>query len=196
MQGLPQHPSSKTFVGKAIGFLSGFIGLALVGMAVYYGMGWIKTAMPEKAFMTVIALCTVAYLILLFLASRHPDLTIDDPDAPITELPKAGATAITGLYYILPIVILIWCIIVERLSPAFSAFWATMAMIAVTVTQHPLKAIFRGQGGQIFPGIARGFNEWMEGMIAGSRNMIGIAIATGAAGVIIGSMSLLSLIHI
>ena len=190
LQGLPRHPTTKTLANKLIGFLSGFIGIALLGIAVYYGLGWIKTAMPERAFSVVVALCTVGYLILLFLASRHPDLEVDEPDAPITELPRAGATAITGLYYILPIVILIWCIIVERLSPALSAFWATMAMIVVALTQHPLKAIMRGQGGMIVPGIRRGVAEWFDGMISGSRNMIGIAVATAAAGVIVGTISL------
>ncbi len=190
LQGLPKHPSTKTFANKLIGFLSGFIGIALLGIAVYYGLGWIKTVMPEKSFVAVVALCTVAYLILLFLASRHPDLVVDEPDAPITELPHAGATAITGLYYILPIVILIWCIIVERLSPGLSAFWATIAMIIVTLTQHPIKALFRGQGSQIAPGFARGMEQWIDGMISGSRNMIGIAIATGAAGLIVGTISL------
>ena len=98
------------------------------------------------AFTSVILICAAAYLILLWMASRHDDLVVDPPDAPITELPKAGATAITGLYYILPIVILIWCITLERLSPAFSAFWATIAMITVALTQHPLKALMRGSG--------------------------------------------------
>ncbi len=190
LEGLPKPSSTRTLANKAIGFLSGFLGIALLGIAVYYGLGWIKTAMPENAFAAVIALCSVGYLILLFLASRHPDLEVDAPDAPITELPPAGATAITGLYYILPIVILIWCIIVERLSPALSAFWATIAMIVVTITQHPLKAIMRGQGALIFPGIKRGIGEWFDGMISGSRNMIGIAVATAAAGVIVGTISL------
>ena len=190
LQGLPKHPTTRTLANKLIGFLSGFIGIALLGIAVYYGLGWIKTAMPESAFTAVIALCAVAYLILIFFASRHPDLIVDEPDAPITELPHAGATAITGLYYILPIVILIWCIIIEPLSPALSAFSATIAMIIVTVTQHPLKAIFRGKGSEIVPGISRGIGEWVDGMISGSRNMIGIAIATGAAGLIVGTISL------
>ncbi len=190
LQGLPKHPSTKTFANKLIGFLSGFIGIALLGIAVYYGLGWIKTLMPENAFLAVVILCAVAYLILLFFASRHPDLVVDEPDAPITELPHAGATAITGLYYILPIVILIWCIIIERLSPSLSAFWATIAMIIVTLTQHPIKAIFRGQASQIGPGFARGISQWIDGMISGSRNMIGIAIATGAAGLIVGTISL------
>jgi len=190
LQGLPKHPSTRTLANKLIGFLTGFIAIAVLGIAVYYGLGWIKTAMPDTAFIAVIALCSVGYLILLYLASRHPDLVVDPPDAPITELPPAGATAITGLYYILPIVILIWCIIIERLSPALSAFWATIAMIVVTLTQHPLKAIMRGHGSEILPGIKRGVSEWFDGMISGSRNMIGIAVATAAAGVIVGTISL------
>jgi len=190
LEGLPKPSNSRTMANKAIGFLSGFLGIALLGIAVYYGLGWIKTAMPESAFAVVVALCSVGYLILLYLASRHPDLEVDSPDAPITELPPAGATAITGLYYILPIVILIWCIIVERLSPALSAFWATIAMIVVTLTQHPFKAIMRGRGSEIFPGFKRGIAEWFDGMISGSRNMIGIAVATAAAGVIVGTISL------
>ncbi|MFK7943313.1 MAG: TRAP transporter permease [Paracoccaceae bacterium] len=189
LQGLPKPTSTATVASKLIGVLTGFIGVAVLGMAVYFGMGWIKFAMPDQAFPIVIGLCTVSYLILLWFASRLPDLVIDDPDAPITELPKAGETAMTGLYYILPIVILIWCIVIERLSPAFSAFWATLAMIAVTLTQHPLKAMMRGEG-RLGAALARGWGEWIDGMVSGSRNMIGIGVATGAAGIIVGTISL------
>ena len=83
---------------------------------------------------------------MIWIASKKPDLVVDPPDAPITELPRAGDVAVTGLYFILPIVILIWCIIVERLSPALSALWATVAMIIVMLTQDALKAFFRGTG--------------------------------------------------
>lgn len=189
LKGLPKPPSSMTLMMKAIGFLSGFIGIAVLGMAVYFGMGWIKVAAPDMAFPIVVLLCAVAYLVLLWFASRLPDLVVDAPDAPILELPKAGETAITGLYYVLPIVILIWCIVLERLSPSLSAFWAAIAMITVALTQHPLKAAMRGVGnyGAAFK---RGVGEWVDGMIAGSRNMISIGIATGAAGIIVGSLSL------
>lgn len=189
LKGLKKPPSTLTFATKIIGFLGGFIGIAILGLIVYYGMGWIKTAAPDMAFTIVVIGCSVFYLILLWLASRHPDLTVDSPDAPITELPRAGATAITGLYYILPIVILIWCIIVERLSPGLSAFWATIAMITVALTQHPIKAIFRGSG-HLGTAFRRGVREWVDGMISGSRNMIGIGVATGAAGIIVGTISL------
>ena len=189
LKGLPKPPSNLTLAAKAIGFLGGFIGIALLGMAVYFGLGWIKQAAPDAAFVIVAAGCALMYLWLIWLASRHPDLTVDAPDAPITELPRPGATAITGLYYILPIVILIWSIVIERLSPGLSAFWATIAMIVVSLTQHPLKALMRGTG-NLPQAFRRGVCEWIDGMIAGSRNMIGIGIATGAAGIIIGTISL------
>ncbi len=189
LKGLPKPPSTLTLAAKAISFLSGFIGIAALGAVVYYGLGWIKVATPDLAFPIVVIGCSIGYLILLWLASRHDDLVVDPPDAPITELPRPGATAITGLYYILPIVILIWCIMIERLSPALSAFWATIAMITVALTQHPIKAMFRGAG-DLGGAFQRGFAEWIDGMIAGSRNMIGIGVATGAAGIIVGTISL------
>ncbi len=189
LRGMQKPPSSLTFAGKLMGFLAGFIGISVLGIIVYFGMGWIKVAMPGAAFTVVVVGCAAAYLVLLWLASRHPDLEVDPPDAPITELPRAGPTAITGLYYILPIVILIWCIMIERLSPSLSAFWATIAMITVALTQHPIKALMRGET-DIAPAVRRGVSEWVDGMISGSRNMIGIGVATGAAGIIVGTISL------
>ena len=203
LKGLPRPPSMMPFARKVIGFLSGFIGIAVLGLVVYYGLGWIKVVTPDFAFAAVAVLCAGIYLVLLWLASRIPDLVVDAPDAPITELPRPGPTALSGLFYLLPIVILIWCIMLERLSPALSAFWASVAMIVVSLTQHPLKAWMRGAGGAADDaggGIARGVDlagafrrgarEWFDGMVSGARNMIGIGVATGAAGVIVGTISL------
>jgi TRAP transporter 4TM/12TM fusion protein len=189
LKGLPKHPTTTTLATKLIGFLTGFIGIVALAAVVYYGMGWIKVAMPESAFTVVCIGTAAAYLVLLWIASKRPDLVVDDPNAPITELPVAGDVAKTGYYFILPIVILIWCIIVERLSPALSAFWATIAMIIVALTQHPIKAIMRGDMA-MGHAIRRGIDEWVDGMISGSRNMIGIGVATGAAGIVVGTISL------
>ena len=191
LKGLPKHPKSAMLNAsqKMIGFLTGFLAMVILGAFVYFGIGWIKDVYPQDSFVIVLSGCGIVYLLLLAVAAARPDLTVDDPNDPITELPHAGDVAKTGYYYLLPIIILIWCIIVERLSPAFSAFWATMAMITVALTQHPIKALMRGGRG-FFPAIWRGISEWVDGMISGSRNMIGIAVATGAAGVIVGSVSL------
>ncbi len=191
LKGLPKHPDS--FAGSAarklIGVLTGFLFMVAIGAFVYYGIGWIKVAFPDQSFNIVMLGCVAVYIGLLWIAAKRPDLRMDDPNDPITELPHAGETAKTGYYFLLPIVILIWCIIVERLSPALSAFWATIAMIVVALTQHPIKAVMRGES-DLMGAFRRGVSEWTAGMISGSRNMIGIAVATGAAGVIVGTVSL------
>ena len=186
LKGLRKPPSSLTFATKIIGFLGGFIGIALLGLFVYFGMGWIKLVAPNAAFAVVAVFCFLLYLVLLWFASREPDLPVE---SRLDELPRVGPTAITGLYYVLPIIILIWCIVIERLSPGFSAFWAAIAMIVVTLTQHPIKAVMRGSE-DIGNAFRQGVCEWIDGMIAGSRNMISIGVATGAAGIIVGTISL------
>jgi TRAP transporter 4TM/12TM fusion protein len=190
LKGMQKPPATMTIAGKIIGFLSGFLGLAVLSMAVYYGLGWIKDAMPGTAFYVAVLLCAAAYIVLLFIASKRPDLEVDDPESEDMMLPRTGDVAVTGLYFLLPIVILIWCIMIERLSPTLSAFWATMAMIVVALTQHPLKSIMRGDGKNLGAEWNRGVSQWVDGMISGSRNMIAIAVATGVAGIIVGTVSL------
>ena len=191
LQGLPKPKSNMSLMFKIIGFLTGFIGVGILFSATYFCIGWIKEITPNLTFLSVCIISLIAYLILLWLASRRPDLQIDEPDAPITELPRTGDTALTGLYFILPIIILIWCIMPtpDRLSPALSAFWATLAMIVVALTHRPLKALMRGNQ-NIFSHFKLGVKDWALGMISGARNMIGIGIATAAAGIIIGTISL------
>lgn len=191
LKGLPKLASTKTLAQKLIGFLTGFIGISLMFLLVYYTLGWVKAANPGITIYAVMAIAGAAYLVLAYLASKRPDLEQDDPDAPILELPHAGDTAITGLYFLLPIIILLWCILPtpDRLSPFLAAFYACLAMIFIAITQHPLKAMFRGAG-EFRTAFARGVSECVEGTIAGSRNMISIGIATAAAGVIVGSISL------
>jgi TRAP transporter 4TM/12TM fusion protein len=191
LKGLKKPPTTMTFAIKMILALSGFIGTAVLFGAVYFGLGWVDKVAPQSAFYVVMALSAVAYLVLLWIAAKQPDLEMSDPNAPILELPRAGETAITGLYYVLPIVILIWCILPtpDRLSPSLSAFYATVAMTIIALTHRPIKELMRGSG-NFAPAFRLGLSDWVAGMISGSRNMISIGIATAAAGIIIGTISL------
>ncbi|MCT8971576.1 TRAP transporter permease [Microbaculum marinisediminis] len=189
LKGLTKPPATQTLMRRMIGVLTGFIAMCVLAAAVYYGLGWIKVAFPNMTFYTVIVLFLVAYLLLLGLAARHPDLEMDDPNAPLRELPRAGEVAVTGLHFILPIVILIWCILIERFSPSLSAYYATLSMIVIVVTQHPIKSLLRGAG-DIGGAFKQGVEDFVSGMISGARNMIAIGVATGAAGIIVGTISL------
>lgn len=97
--------------------------MCTLAAGVYYGFGWLKMAMPDTAFITVAVVSASVYVLRAGVAAHEPDLQIDDPNSPVLELPPAWPTAATGLYFLLPIVILIWCIMIERLSLLLSAFW-------------------------------------------------------------------------
>jgi TRAP-type uncharacterized transport system fused permease subunit len=62
-------------------------------------------------------------------------------------------------------------------------------MIFVIVTQRPIIAAMRGRSGYGAETV-RGLRELLTGLEAGARNMIGIGVATAAAGLIVGTVSL------
>ncbi len=192
LKGLKKPPSHVTAMQKLIGLLTGFLGMAALAVAVYYGLGWVRTAFPGMTLWAGIVLFLVAYLVLITIAAKRPDLEVDDLNAPMLELPRAGEVALTGLHFLLPIVVLLWCILVERLSPATSAFWATMAMTFVVFSQHAIKSVIRGTP-YLTADLKQGARDFWDGMIAGARNMIAIGVATGVAGIIIGTVSLTGL---
>jgi TRAP transporter 4TM/12TM fusion protein len=131
----------------------------------------------------------LSYVGLLWYGAKQPALELDDPNSEVFELPEAAPTLKSGLHYLLSIVVLIWCLMVEQLSPGLSAFWATMFMIFVMLTQRPITAIFRGEG-QLGRAFALGQKELLDGLATGARNMIGIGVATASAGIIVGTVSL------
>ena len=193
LSGLEKPPSHITVMQKLIGFLFGFLAFVALGGIVYYGLGWVSTAFPGMTIYGAIGIFLVAYLVLIYISSRHDDLTLDDPEAPLLVLPKPSEVAVTGLHYLLPIIILLWCILIERLSPALSAFWASMAMIFIVLTQHFLKALFRlgsTRADSFGSAFKRGFSDLGKGMVSGARSMVPIGVATGVAGIIIGTVSL------
>ena len=188
MRGLPRAVEPKPWVQRILGILFGFILTGVIAMAVYYGVGWMKPAFGDSASWIIAILLTVIYIGLAYYGSRFPELELDDPNSPVTTLPAPGPTVKSGLHYLLPVVVLVWCLMVERLSPGLSAFWASVLMIFILVTQRALKAVFRGDK-DIGQQLQLGFKDFIDGLIAGARNMIGIGIATSTAGIIVGAVS-------
>src|SRR5690606_27231306 len=123
------------------------------------------------------------YLITLRLAARCPDLPQDiDVEQPRTM--DTWPTVQAGLHYLLPIGTLVWCLMVDELSPALAAFWAIAVLLLLMATQRWLTALFRGQARS---GTLRaGLGELVQGLNDGARNMIGIGVATATAGIIVG----------
>ncbi|MBU0725391.1 MAG: TRAP transporter permease [Alphaproteobacteria bacterium] len=156
--------------------------------AVYYGIGWIKDVFGGASGWIVAVLVTASYIGLVWYSTTVPVLEMDDPNAPLLSLPETAPTVKSGLFFLLPVAVLVWCLMIERLSPGLSAFWATAYMIFILVTQRPLIALFRRT--DLMVALRTGAIDLLDGLATGARNMIGIGIATAAAGIIVGTVSL------
>ncbi|UWQ64304.1 TRAP transporter permease [Leisingera caerulea] len=177
-------------MGRTIGGMALFFaGFAALCYGVQYPVKWIVAAMPDASGLTLSALVVAAYIALLWLASGVDDLVPDDPNAAEVELPVVAEIYKAGLHYLLPIIVLVYFLMIEQKSPGLSAFWATALLFVILVTQKPLKAIFRGQS-DMANAFMEGVSDLWHGLIDGARNMIGIALATATAGVIVGTVTL------
>ncbi|MEP4247953.1 TRAP transporter permease [Tateyamaria sp.] len=177
-------------MGKTIGgMMAFFIGFAALCYGVQYPVGWIAAAAGDASAMVMSILIFVAYAVLLWLAASVPDLEPDDPNAAEVELPVVGEIYRSGLYFLLPIIVLVYFLMIEQKSPGLSAFWATMLLFVILLTQRPLKAIFRGEN-DMANSFKQGVGDLIQGLIDGARNMIGIGLATATAGVIVGTVTL------
>jgi TRAP transporter 4TM/12TM fusion protein len=180
----------RTFLQQLGGWGMGIAGtLVVMGLVYWIGVG-VQAVAGQAAIWILLSLLAALYVWLLRLAAMHPDLpteiSITNP-----QRPESWPTVRAGLYFLIPIGILVWCLGVEYLSAGLSAFWAAVAMLFQMLTQRPLIAFFRKQA--LAPAVRTGVMESVNGLQEGARNMIGIAIACGTAGLIVGAITLTGL---
>jgi TRAP transporter 4TM/12TM fusion protein len=188
MEGLPRAYTPKPIVQRLIGIAFTIAAICAISFLVYYGMGWIRPAFPNSAGYIIFVFLSAVYVGLLYVSSKEAPLELDDPNAPVTTLPLPGPTIRSGLHFILPVVVLVWALMVDRLSPGLSAFWATAYMVFILITQRPLTALMRGDSA-LGAAVMQGGKDLIDGLETGARNMIGIGIATATAGIIVGAVS-------
>lgn len=188
MQPIGDH-QPKPWLRRLTGFAFGAALISGLSMAVYYGLGWLKPALGDYALPGIALLLAATYLGLLKIAASNEPLAAEDPDKPLTELPNTRTVLLSGLHFLLPVVVLVWCLMVERLSPGLSAFWGTVMLVIILLTQRPLLNWLRSDGRHDYGSLQDGLTDLREGLVAGARNMIGIGIATATAGIIVGAVS-------
>ena len=174
----------------ALNFAIGFAIFGLGFTALIYGIGALNAVLPDLTAPIMILALGAVYVWLVKISADQTDLdpeSLEDKGGQIT-LPKVADVWKTGLHYVLPILVLVWFLMVEQQSPAKSAFYATSLMLFIIITQKPLKAVFRKGAGQA-EAWREGMYDLVDGLIAGARNMIGIGVATAAAGIIVATVT-------
>ncbi|MBN2751696.1 MAG: TRAP transporter permease, partial [Rhodospirillaceae bacterium] len=189
LKGLPVTRRG-TLASSLVRGLMTICGAIILAGLVYYGIGWTKTVFGGYATAMVGVAVVGLYVWLISYRAKFPDSPIDDPAHAFVEVPDFRETVRTGLHFILPVVVLIWCLMVEELSPDLSAFWGSVVLILLTVTQRPMTAAFRGQKTQVRSEFLGGMSDLLDGLVASARNMTTVGIATATAGIVVGTVLL------
>ncbi len=160
-------------MGAAAFIMADFLGIPYARLIVY-------AAVP--AVLSYIALFYVVHL---------EALKLDIKSLPRVELPRFLPTLLSGLHYLVPVLYLLYSLIVIRLTPERSALNAMLLLIVLIVAQEVWRSVRRREGAA--SGFAQAFTAVVGGFEAGARNMVTIAIATGAAGIIVGIVTMTGL---
>ncbi len=107
---------------------------------------------------------------------------------PRAELPPFFKTLISGTHYLVPILMLLYELIVVRHSPELAAFNAIWVMAIIMFLQHPIRAYMAKT--PLGPAFKKSIDDIFAALAAGARNMVSVALATAAAGIIVGVVAL------
>jgi len=184
MEGL-KRTNKLNKVDRLIGISSVLIVLGALVWVLPPFFEFIKIIAVEATTLLVALIMIFSYLGLLYSVSRMSDL----PSGEIIEIPEIGKTVKAGLHFLLPVILLIWLLTVERFSPETSVYWATMFMMFIVLTQKCILAIFRRQS-NLRSHLVSSLTDLKLGFVNGARNMIGVGVATTAAGIIVGTVTL------
>ena len=152
-----------------------------------YVVDLVQASFGAAAMPVLVTGLMLGYVMCVRYAASGPDLEMSSES--MENLPPTREIFKTGVHYLLPILLLMYMLMVERKSPALSAFWSTAFMLLILLTQNPLKEFFRKQG-NLMASLRAGVGEIGEGLVIGARNMIGLAAAMGVAGIIVGAVTL------
>jgi len=124
----------------------------------------------------------------LFITVHLEALQLGLKGVPRSELPPVGPILRSGLHYLLPLVYLIYALVALRLTPERAALNTIFLMLVLILVQEVWRAYRAGTG--LGFGLLRGGRLILEGLEAGARGMVGIALATASAGVIVGIVTM------
>jgi len=165
-------------------------GLMLAGSMLFLILAYFTVTGVQRLFGGLAFYVNTALILLLYVVLIYCEVKWDlrrHGGGKEGELTPASAL-LGGLHFLLPLLVLVWCLILLRLSPATSVFYAICLILLIQLTQDGLRAAFAGEG--VWKGLARGWESLLRGLENGARNMIGIGVATACAGIVVGTVSL------
>lgn len=143
----------------------------------------------------------LTYLGLLFVVHIEA-LKLGLKGTPRAELPPFWSTFVSGLHFLAVVGYLLHELLIARLTPERSALHAIYVLAVLLVAQSVWRALRarRGLPGEIssllsslWSGLRGGVVDVVLALEQGGRNMVMIAVATAAAGIIVGMVTMTNL---
>ena len=104
------------------------------------------------------------------------------------EVPLFIRTLLSGLHFMIPLFMLLYELIVVRHSPELAAFNAIMVLAVIMLFQEPIRAYHNKE--PLGPAFKVSIVNIFSALASGARNMVSVALATAAAGIIVGVVAL------
>lgn len=104
------------------------------------------------------------------------------------ELPAFIKTLLSGIHFLIPLLMLLYELIIKRHSPELSAFNAIWVMALIMLVQEPVKAFRKKE--PLIPAFKQSIISIFSALASGGRNMVSVALATASAGIIVGVVAL------
>ncbi len=193
--GLPAHKAAAVEVAASTNgqLMPPIMGAAAFIMAEIIGIPYLDVV--RAALIPAV----ISYLALFYVVDLEA-MKLGLKGIPRDQRPRMGKTFLTGLYYLLPLGILVWFLVIERRSAIFAALTAVEALAVVMLVQRPIIAYLAfgahkragtiNDDAALGPVLGSAFVDGVKdiwlGLIAGARNMMPIGVATATAGIIVG----------
>ncbi|WP_353250360.1 TRAP transporter permease [Salinisphaera sp. T31B1] len=183
------YPPVKAGATEVAASVNGQLMPPIMGAAAFIMATFINMPYSQLVIHAIVP-AVLTYLGLLYVVHLEA-LKLGLKGMPRAELPPFWPTFIRGVHYLLPVAFLLYELMWVQLTPERSALNATFALMGLILVQEAVKGL-RGKGG-IARGLWQGVRLVVEGLELGARNMTTIAIATAAAGIIVGMVTMTNL---
>jgi TRAP transporter 4TM/12TM fusion protein len=104
------------------------------------------------------------------------------------DIPRLMNTLKNGVHYLVPLGVLLYELVVLRHSPEMAAFRAIVVLFGIIFYQETRRALLQKAG--LAEGLRMSLSIITAGLIQGSKNMMSVALACGAAGIIVGVVNM------
>lgn len=105
-----------------------------------------------------------------------------------SEVPSFRQTFLSGIYYFIPIIVLVVSLFVLRYSAQLAAFWAIVWLVAIIFVREMIRSIRNDESW--LRGIGKAFLSLVKPLEAGALNMVSIGVAVASAGIVSGIIGL------